>query len=459
MAEKIALWKHQEKALKFLQERDRRYTGGGLFLGVGTGKTRTTMRFIQERGYKTVLVLCPKTAGYVWQEEIEKLGLDWRVVDMTDGAVRGRVKQLSQTYPPPAGAPVTLWVLNYDAMMIEPMKSALRRAKFDLLVADEAHRLKSPRGKQSNFVGRYIKNNFQYRLALTGTPFHNGPLDVFGILRVMAGTDEFKNWNAFRYHYGIWGGYQNYQLVGLKNQDELAATVDRYAFTIKSSDVLDLPPYRHIHLPVELEPFVMDYYKQFEREYVVEVEQGTMTAGNAMVSMLRLSQLTGGFMKMDDGSTAQVSQAKQKVLTDWLEDVDQDEPLVIFYRFNAELGAIREVLHNLNRSYSMVNGYTKELKNWQKGETNTVVIQIQSGNAGINLTRASLCLYYSLDWSLGNYEQSLGRIHRPGQEKPVTYYHLVANGTVDADLHAALEDKQEAVGFVTERLKERYYGN
>jgi SNF2 family DNA or RNA helicase len=457
--DKIGLWKHQQKGLEFLLNRDKRYTGGGLFMGVGTGKTRTALRFVQEKGFRTILVLSPKAAGYVWQTEIEKLGLNWRVVDMTDGAVRGRVAKLAATYPPASTAPVTLWVLNYDAMMIEPMKTALRRCHFDLLIADEAHRLKSPKGKQSNFVGRYIKNNFKYRLALTGTPFHNGPLDVFGILRVMAGTDEFKNWNGFRYEYGIWGGYQNYQLVGLKNQDKLAETVDRYAYTIKSSDVLDLPSKHHVHIPVELEPFVMDYYKQFEKEYVVQVQQGEMTAGNAMVAMLRLSQLTGGFMALDgDTAVTQVSTAKRDALKEWLEDIDQNEPLVIFYRFNAELGAIRETLHNVGRSYSIVNGYTKELKNWQRGETSTVVIQIQSGNAGIDLTRAALCMYYSLDWSLGNYEQSLGRIYRPGQERPVTYFHLVANGTVDGDLHAALEEKQEAVGFVTEKLKERYRG-
>lgn len=456
--ELIPLWKHQEKGIEFLQRNQQYNTGGGLFMGVGTGKTRTALRFVQERGFRTILVLCPKAAGYVWQEEINKLDLGWQVVDLTDGSVRGRVERLAQTYPPKPNAPITLWVLNYDAILIEPMKTALMRAKFDLLIADEAHRLKSPTGKQSVFVGRRIKFNFKYRLCLTGTPFHNGPLDVFGILRVISSKDEFKNWTAFKQRFGVWGGYNNYQLVGLKNQDELAALVDRFAFTIKSSDVLDLPPSRHIHIPVQLEPFVMDHYKRFERDYVVQVNEGTMTAGNAMVSMLRLSQLTGGFMKLDDGTTVQVSRAKRDALAEFLQDMDKSEPLVIFYRFDLELGAIREVLHNDNRSYSIVNGYTKELKGWQDGKTNTLIIQIQSGNAGINLTRASICVYYSLDWSLGNYEQSLGRIHRPGQEKPVTYYHLSAVDTIDRDLHEALEDKSEAVGFVTEKLKERYRG-
>ena len=107
---------------------------------------------------------------------------------------------------------------------------------------------------------------------------------------------------------------------------------------------------------------------------------------------------------------------------------------------------------------SSLNGYTKELANWQRGETTVILVQIQAGNAGIDLTRAAICVYYSLDWSLGNYEQSLGRIHRPGQERSVAYYHLLALDTVDNDLYNALEDKQEAVGFVTERLKERYRG-
>ena len=459
MEELIPLWRHQQAAIDYLLNRDKRYTGGGLFMGVGTGKTRTAMRFIQEKGFKTVLVLCPKAAGYVWANEVRKLGLNWEVYDLTDGSVRGRLKKLAETYPPPPDAPVRLWVINYDAMLIDPLKKGLMRAKFDLLIADEAHRLKSPKGAQSNFVGRYIKNNFKYRLALTGTPFHNGPLDVFGILRVMASTDSLKSWTWFKERYGVWGGYGGFQLLKVQHQDELAALVDSYAFTIKSEDVLDLPPVQHIHIPVELEPFVLEKYQKFERDYIMEVNEGTMTAGNALVSMLRLSQLTGGFVKLDDGSLVNISRAKKAALEDFLENIDMDEPLVIFYRFDLELGIIREALHNAGRSYSIVNGYTKELAQWQRGETNSIVIQIQSGNAGIDLTRAAICLYYSLDWSLGNYEQSLGRIHRPGQERPVLYYHLVANDTVDADLHDALENKQEAVGFVTDKLKERYRGN
>jgi len=456
--ELIPLWKHQQAALDYLQNRDKRYTGGGLFMGVGTGKTRTALRFIQERGFKTVLILCPKAAGYVWASEVRKLGLGWHVHELTDGSVRGRLKYLAASYPPNPNAPVSLWVINYDAMIIRPLKDALQRTKFDLLIADEAHRLKSPKGAQSNFVGRYIKSNFQYRLALTGTPFHNGPLDVFGILRVMAATDQLKSWTWFKQRYGVWGGFNNYQLVGLSNQDELAALVDSYAYTIKSSDVLDLPEARHMTIPVTLEPFVVDHYKRFERDYIMEVEQGEMTAGNAMVSMLRLSQLTGGFIKLDDGTTQQISMAKATALYEFLEGVNKEEPVVIFYRFDLELGAIRQELHKSGRSYSIVNGYTKELANWQRGETTVILVQIQAGNAGIDLTRAAICVYYSLDWSLGNYEQSLGRIHRPGQERSVAYYHLLALDTVDNDLYNALEDKQEAVGFVTERLKERYRG-
>jgi hypothetical protein len=80
-------------------------------------------------------------------------------------------------------------------------------------------------------------------------------------------------------------------------------------------------------------------------------------------------------------------------------------------------------------------------------------VQIQSGGAGVDFSRAAFCVYYSTGFSLANYLQSVKRLHRPGQTRPVRYYHLVARGTVDEVVYKSLEAKQGIIESVLCYLK------
>jgi SNF2 family DNA or RNA helicase len=82
-----------------------------------------------------------------------------------------------------------------------------------------------------------------------------------------------------------------------------------------------------------------------------------------------------------------------------------------------------------------------------------LAVQIESGGVGVDLTRARYAIYYSLGFSLGSYEQSLARIHRPGQTRPVEYIHLLAKNTVDEKVMAALAAKADVVTAVLQQLK------
>jgi SNF2 family DNA or RNA helicase len=97
----------------------------------------------------------------------------------------------------------------------------------------------------------------------------------------------------------------------------------------------------------------------------------------------------------------------------------------------------------------------KELERWQAGDATILGVQIQSGGLGIDCTRAAYAFYYSLGFSLGDYEQSLARLRRPGQTRCVRYYHLVAKHTVDEQVYAALRDRRVVVDAVMERLTKR----
>ena len=80
---------------------------------------------------------------------------------------------------------------------------------------------------------------------------------------------------------------------------------------------------------------------------------------------------------------------------------------------------------------------------------------MQSGGVGIDLSRAAYAFYYSLGYSLGDYEQSLARLRRPGQTRCVRYYHLVCQGTVDEQVYAALRERRSVIEAVLQKLSSR----
>jgi SNF2 family DNA or RNA helicase len=149
----------------------------------------------------------------------------------------------------------------------------------------------------------------------------------------------------------------------------------------------------------------------------------------------------------------QLDSAKMNLLHDVLEDIDPQEAVVVFCRFHKDLEAVSRVADETGRRSLELSGRKDELKQWQAGESPVLAVQIDSGGVGVDLTRARYSIYYSLGFSLGSYEQSLARIHRPGQTRPVEYIHLLAQDTVDEQVMAALARRSDVVNSVLQQMK------
>jgi len=248
------------------------------------------------------------------------------------------------------------------------------------------------------------------------------------------------------------GGFQNKQVTGFKNLDELEALMRTITFRV-SKDILDLPPETHVTYHCVLSPEAQRIYRDLEEDFIAEVKDGTVTAANAMVKLLRLQQVAGGWAKTDDGQLHRVDSAKQNLLKDTLEDIGSSEPVVVFCRFHADMDAVHEVCRELDYQSLELSGRQDDLKRWQEGEGQILAVQIGSGGVGVDLTRARYSLYYSLSFSLGEYDQALSRIHRPGQTRPVEHIHLVVRNTVDEKILRALEKRAEVIQAILAEIK------
>ncbi|MCZ2149636.1 MAG: DEAD/DEAH box helicase [Bryobacterales bacterium] len=449
-------WRHQIAAFQFTMERLLRGAGAALLaLEMGVGKTLVALMVLAALAAKRILICCPLRVVPVWELQIERhLDLPLIVVTLDDnaGSVANKKKlaeeklRLAET----TGRPLVV-IINYDSVWRSPFADWAEAQQWDLIIADESHRLKAPGGKASLAFKR-LRPRARARLALTGTPMPHSPLDVYAQFRFLNQTIFGPSFAAFRQKYAVMGGFQRKQVTGFQCLDELEALMRTITYRV-SKDVLDLPPETHVTYECDLSREALRVYRDLEEDFVAEVRDGRVTASNAMVKLLRLQQVAGGWVKTDDGQYHRVDSAKQKLLADTLEDIGPEEPVVVFCRFHADMDAVHEAAKSAGFTSLELSGRRDELKPWQDGGAQVLAVQISAGGVGVDLTRASYSIYFSLSFSLGEYDQALSRVHRPGQTRPVEHIHLVARNTVDVKIMRALEKRAEVVTAILAEIQ------
>lgn len=445
------LWAHQRQAAVECLDR----AGSLLHMGLGTGKTRVAVDLLDRWEASRALVVCPLSVIPTWMSETEKYsGRAWRVVNLHSGSSRLKTAQKAIRDGAHHNQPV-LMVLNYESVYRDPLGSWLiREANLDALVVDESHRLKSHRGVQSKYVHR-LSQAVPRRLALTGTPMPAGPMDIFAQMRFIDPSLFGASFFRFRARYAKMGGFGGHEVVGYKEVPELQRKLASVTFQA-SRDVLDLPEATHTEIRCDMGSEGRKVYDTLARSLRAELEEGEITAANGLVKLLRLQQMTGGTAVVDDVGEVRVDDSKARALTDLLDSVAHDEPFVVFAQFRADLRAIRQAAASLGRESLELSGGANDLQAWKDGAAPILAVQIHSGGTGVDLTRSRYCAYYSTGFNLGDYEQSLARIHRPGQGLPVHYYHIITNRTVDDQVYGALRSKKRVVDAILNHLKEDY---
>ncbi len=449
-------WRHQKSAFKFCLDHFAAGLHGILLaMGMGTGKSLVACMLILALNARRVLIVCPLRVIPVWGTQFERhVGAPVVVVPLDEdvGSVAKKQEMAAEKMKlaQALGVPF-VGVVNYDSAWRDPFASWAEKVNWDLVIADEAHRIKAPGGKASLFFKR-MRLRANHRVALTGTPLPHGPMDIYAQFRFLDVTIFGPSFSAFRQKYAVMGGYQRKQIIDFQKLDDLEVLMSRITYRV-GAEVLDLPPATHVTYKCDLWPEAARIYRDLEEDFVARVKDGTVTAANALVKLLRLQQVVGGCVPTDDGGVHRVDASKQKLLADTLEDIGKDEPVVVFCRFHADLDAVHQACEAMNYSTLELSGRRDELKRWQNGEAQVLAVQIHAGGVGVDLTRARYSMYYSLSFSLGEYDQALARVHRPGQTRPVEHIHLVARNTVDVKIMRALEKRAEIVQSILAEIK------
>lgn len=442
-----APWKHQSVASEYIKTHNAWYLDDDM----GCGKTRCVVDAVCDERYPRTLVICPKSVVPVWAAQFGLHRPDEAAVTPLKGTGPKKWTAMADALDR-SGLPIVI-VVNYESVWRKPLDAVILGTRWNLVVADEAHRAKAPGSRQSLFLSRI---NADRRGALSGTPFHHDPLDIYAQMRFVDPHVYGWSYVKFRSRYAEMGGHtvngRAVQVIGYRNLDELNLKFRSRCvrpMQLKKRDVLDLPRVMHETIAVELDES-RDVYDQLVENYEAEVAAGTITVANAMVRTLRLRQATGGFGGTDEKLTAVFGHEKRDALEEFLDDLSDDEPVIVFCNFDAEIAMVHAATKAAGRPSAEMTGSRKDFADtWKPASGEVLAVNIRSGGLGLNLTAGCYAVYFSQPVSLGDYDQSLARLDRPGQTRPVTYYHLIATNSVDGDVRGALAKRGDIIQRLT----------
>lgn len=348
-------------------------------------------------------------------------------------------------------------IVNYDAFRtVNDLSKMIQKLPLSSINLDESQRIKAPRSKAGSYLKRLAKSNpTAKRTLLTGTPMPHSPFDLWNQL-------QFLDPSIYPHSFGVWR-----QTVALLhpelrfplkwiNQEIPREIMAKHSFQPSDAEYIELPDCVVSSIECEMNPTAARVYKSLNDDMLARIEQGTITAANAAVRTTRLRQCVAGHAKIEEPECVvrigDKTPDKMIALQDFLEDVSPAEPIVVFGELRSEMEEIKTLAEKLERPYAEVSGAVpsdaKSLEEWQDGDATIIGVQHRAGGEGIDLSRASLGFYYSSPWSLGLYEQTLKRLHRPGQKNNCRFYHLICKNTIDQKVVRALRDQKNVVDYI-----------
>lgn len=407
---KIQLYKHQKEVLSKTKD----FENCGYFLDMGLGKTFVGSEKLKEINNQTNLIVCQKSKVNDWINHMRTF-YDYEVFDLT------KKKNLSEFFKcskPKVG------VINYDLIF---RREEIKSLDDFTLLLDESSQIKNEKAKRSKFI---LKLNSKNNILLSGTPVSGKYEEIWSQAKLLGwkiSKNTFEDCYLIikKVDYGI--GFPIKKVVGYKNVDRLKNKLRNHgACFIKTDEVIDLP--EQINQMIKVDN--TKEYRVFLKDRIIDIEGDELIGNSSLSRMLYQRKLASEYNKN-----------KLKAFSDLLESTN--DRLIVFYNFNNELAKLKNICETLDKPLSVVNGYEKNLKNYDECENSVTLIQYQAGAMGLNLQKANKIIYFSLPLSSELLEQSKKRTHRIGQEKPCFYYYLITRNSLDEKIYKVLEKRRD----------------
>jgi SWI/SNF-related matrix-associated actin-dependent regulator 1 of chromatin subfamily A len=422
------LFPFQAEGVGFIESR-----GGRALLGdeMGLGKTIQALAWLKlhQSDALPALIVCPASLKMNWVQEIR----NW--TDFSPFVVSGRICRGT-----PMGSSV--YVINYD--ILKDWLEAFESIKFQTVILDESHFIKSPKTLRTKAVKQLCKGK-KHIIALSGTPIINRPIEFFTALNILAPINFGKYWDyAMRYCDGKHNGY-GWDFSGSSRADELHERASTVMIRRMKADVMkDLPEKTRSVIPLELganEGIYLSALREALGSW--QDEKPDPLKDIAQISKLRQAAM----------------EAKFDLCHEWIDNfLETGKKLVVFVVHHKTTDKLMESYKDIaitldGRVDSRLR--SKVVERFQTDPAVKLLIgNIQVAGTGFTLTAASDVVFLEYPWTSGELDQATDRVHRIGQKNAVTAYYLIAQGTLEEDMIALIDEKRKVVGAVLNGIYE-----
>lgn len=430
------------------------------FLGdsMGLGKSKQAIDISVARkiqyGYKHCLIVCGvNTLKWNWKNEVSIhsdensfiLGERKKTNKWIIGSTKDKIKDLNTLNSNNAYFIITNIESFRDETISKTIKDLCDKDIINMCVLDEAHKIKNPSSQQSK---GFLKCQPQCRIAMTGTPLMNSPLDLYVILKWLG--SETHPFYSFKKYYCVMGGYGGYEVIGYRNMNQLTAQLNDIMLRRLKEDVLDLPDKTYIDEYVEMTPKQSEIYSEVEMDIKSNIDM-IKFQNNPLSTLIRLRQATGytGILS----STIQESSKLDRMEELVEEVVSNNDKCIVFSNWTSMTDIIYKKLKKYNPA--LITGETKDNERiiqqdkYMKDSSCKVIIgTIGACGTGLTLTAGSTVIFIDEPWSKALFEQAVDRAHRIGTKSNVTIYSLMCKDTIDCRIHEIIKKK----GFLSDTL-------
>lgn len=470
--------------------------GYGLFAEQGCGKTPMSIAAIcnevkkrKEQGISElmkVLIVVPPALKINWEEEIASFetrngfthiltGMNHhaRIVDMMKALATANAQK----------SDFCAIITTYD--IVVNSISLFTTVNWDMCFADEAQNMKDPRTARAKAMLK-LRDSCKKRVPLTGTPIGNSLLDLYVLLEFMEpGASGHSSFHEFKRMHAVTEtvGQGIEAIIGTKCEPELQAILAQRAFIVKKKDVLeDLPERTFEYNEVEMAPDQAAHYKMMATQLIAQIESelrsSTASVTHALTQLLRLAQITAGFIVTDAEyendelvipKEIRYYNQNNKItrLIEIANELPPNEKMVVWNHWIPMVYKIKDALELAGNKVALFRGSGDNRQaavdafNKDK-DTKIFLANAQSAGAGLSLlgydkgnpdhydTNCTTMVYYSYNWSWIQRSQSMDRSHRIGTRKQIRVIDLVVPNSIDMEIIKALRSKKELSDRMTE---------
>ena len=418
-----------------------------IFLDCGLGKTAITLTAIAGMLFDSfevsrVLVIAPlRVARDTWPAEIGK----WdHLSNLTYAVAVGDPDERKAAIE--ARADIT--IINRENV---PWLVKNAPFDFDMVVVDELSSFKNHQAKR--FKALMAKRPGVKRIVgLTGTPSSNGLMDLWAEFKLLDMGERLGRFiGQYRDIYfspSGGNGYVTYSWRPLPGAEEaIYRAISDITISMKAADHLKMPELVMSEYPVSLSHDEKTAYLKMKHDLVISLPDGDVTAASAGALSGKLCQMANGAVYDDGHAMICIHDRKLDALEDIIESMN-GRPLLVAYWFKHDFERIK------TRFGVREIKTSADIADWNAGRIPVACIHPASAGHGLNLqSGGSTLVWFGMTWSLELYQQTNARLWRQGQKDTVVIQHIIATGTIDEKIMAALKNKNMTQAALIDAVK------